>query len=76
MIHTDISNSNLELQTLKEVLFKMLICSPETTTTLLISYTPVQKKKFKVKKKVKKKIKYEDNSEKKNQVLIGRLKNK
>jgi len=25
-----------------------LHCSPETTTTLLISYTPIQNKKFKV----------------------------
>ena len=28
-----------------------LHCSPETTTTLLITYTPIQNKKFKVKKK-------------------------
>ena len=30
---------------------KSLCCSPETTTTLLISYTPIQNKKFKMKKK-------------------------
>ena len=30
-----------------------LHCSPEITTTLLISYTPIQNKKFKVKKKFK-----------------------
>ena len=28
-----------------------LLCSPETTTTSLLSYTPGQRKKFKVKKK-------------------------
>ena len=27
---------------------KSLCCSPETTTTLLISYTPIQNKKFNV----------------------------
>ena len=32
-------------------------CSPETTTTLLISYTLIQNKKFKVWKKEKRKIK-------------------
>ena len=30
---------------------KPLCCSPETTTALLISYTPIQTKKFKVWKK-------------------------
>ena len=29
-----------------------LRCSPETTTTLLTGYTPIQNKKFKVKKNV------------------------
>ena len=28
---------------------EFLCCSPETTTTLLICYTPIQNKKFKVK---------------------------
>ena len=37
-----------------------LSCSPETTTILLISYTPIQNKKFKVWKK--KKEKNEDNN--------------
>ena len=32
-----------------------LCCSPETITTLLIGYTPVQNKKCKLKKKKKKK---------------------
>ena len=30
---------------------EFLCCSPETTTTLLIGYTPIQNKKFKVFKK-------------------------
>ena len=35
-----------------------LCCSPETTTTLLISYTPIQNKTFQFKKKKKGRDKY------------------
>ena len=38
-------------------------CSPETTIILLISYTPIQKKKFKFEKKIIKIIMYHDQVE-------------
>ena len=39
-----------------------LPCSPETIMTLLIGYTPIQNKKFKIKKK-KERHKYEKHAE-------------